>query len=315
MKNFTRQLFKVLLFFLLLSFFSFIIVKLAPGDPVMSMLRVDDIATSKKDIEQLRETMGLNRPLMIQYIIWLKQVIKLDFGNSVMTGKSVVSGIVEAFPSTLILAMTSLIVMSIIAVPLGIASAFYRNGFINKISELFNLIGSSVPGFWLGFILVDIFAIKLKLLPSMGIGGVKHLILPAITLGISMAPPYIKLLKNSLIDSMEQDFIRAARARGVSDKRIFFLHILRNSLIPVITVFGLSMGSLMGGTVVIEVLFSYPGLGKLAIDSIVKRDYAMVQGFILFIGGIVFVINVIVDISYRFIDPSISIKEGDNFEI
>ncbi|MBC2397226.1 nickel ABC transporter permease [Clostridium tetanomorphum] len=305
----------VLLFIFLLSFFSFIILKLAPGDPVMNILGTQELAATEQDVAQMREQLGLNKPIIIQYYDWLKKVIHLDLGNSIITGKSVISQIGKAFPYTFILALSCIIVMLIITIPLGVASAFYRNGIINKISELFNIIGSSIPGFWLGFILVDIFAIRLNLLPSMGIGGIKHIILPALTLGISMAPPYVRLLKTSLIESMDQDFIRAAHAKGVLKGRIFFFHILRRSLIPLLTLFGMSMGSLMGGTVVIEVLFSYPGLGKLAIESITNRDYPMIQGFILFIGMIVFIINLTVDILYRFIDPSIAIKEAEQVEV
>lgn len=311
MKVLGKQVFKIFLFLFLLSFFSFIIVKLAPGDPVMTMLRVDDIAASKQDIQNLREEMGLNKPLIVQYGMWLNSAIQLDFGNSVMTSKPVISEIKKAIPSTVILASSSLLVMILIAVPIGIGSAFYRNSLIEKIGNAFNLIGSSMPAFWLGYILVDIFAIRLKLFPSMGIGRIKHLILPSITLGIAMAPPYVKLLKTSLIDSMGQEFIRAARARGITEIRILIFHVLRNSLIPIITVFGLSMGSLMGGTVIIEVLFSYSGLGKLAIEAIIKRDYNVIQAFILFIGCFVFIINLLIDISYRVIDPSIAIKEGE----
>lgn len=315
MYGISKRLAKVLVFFFLLSFFSFMILKLAPGDPVMNILGTQEVAVSNQDVEQLREQLGLNKLMVIQYCDWLKKVIHLDFGNSLITGKSVASGIGKAFPRTLLLALSSITVMLLIAVPLGVGSAFYRDGVINKISKIFNLIGSSIPGFWLGFILVDIFAIKLNLLPSMGVGGLKHLILPSLTLGISMAPPYVRLLKTSIIESMEQDFIQSAKARGVLRIRIFFFHVLRKSLIPVLTLFGMSMGSLMGGTVVIEVLFSYPGLGKLAIEAITNRDYSMIQGFILFTGMLVFVINLIVDVLHRFIDPSIAIKEAEQIEI
>lgn len=311
MKALFKQFIKILLFFFLLSFFSFIIVKLAPGDPVMTMLRVDDIAASKQDIDNLREELGLNKPIIVQYGIWLNKAVRFDFGNSVITGNAVVSEITKALPATIILTSTSLLAMMLIAVPLGIGSALYRNSLIDKIGQVFNLIGSSIPAFWLGYILVDIFAIRLKLLPSMGTGGLEHLILPSLTLGIAMAPSYVKLLKTSLIDSMGQDFVRSAKARGIYGSRIFFFHVLRNSLIPIITVFGLTIGSLLGGTVIIEVVFSYSGLGKLAIDAIIKRDYAVIQGFILLIGSFVFILNLIVDILYKFIDPSIAIRGGE----
>lgn len=311
MHLFGRQLVKIFLFLFLLSFFSFMVVKLAPGDPIMNMLHIDDIAASKEDIQKLKEELGFNKPLIVQYSIWLNKAVQLDFGNSVMTGKPVLSEIKKAIPSTVILTLTSLLVMLLIAIPLGISSALYKNSFMDKISNVFNIVGASVPAFWLGYILVDIFSIRLKLLPSMGTGGIKHIILPAVTLGIAMAPPYVKLLKNSLVDSMGQEFIRAARARGITEGRIFIFHVLRNSLIPIVTVFGLSIGSLMGGTVIIEVVFSYSGLGKLAIDAIVKRDYNVIQAFILFIGSVVFIVNLLIDMSYKIIDPSIAIKGGE----
>lgn len=305
----------VLLFFFLLSFFSFMLLKLAPGDPVLNILGTQELTATEQDVEQMRQQLGFNKPLLIQYYDWLSKVIHLDFGKSIITGKSVISQIEKAFPCTLILSLSCIIVMLIIAVPLGILSAFYRGGIADKISELFNIVGSSIPGFWLGFILVDVFAIKLNLLPSMGIGGIRHIILPALTLGISLAPPYVRLLKTSLIESMNQDFVTAAQARGVPTRRIFCFHVLRKSLIPVITLFGMSMGSLMGGTVVIEVLFSYPGLGKLAIEAITNRDYPMIQGFILFIGMVVFLINLTIDMLYRIIDPSTAIKEAEQVEV
>lgn len=315
MKKVAKQLVNIVIFFFMLSFFSFIIVKLAPGDPVMEMLGIQDIAVSKQDVEKLREEMGFNKPLIIQYGDWLKKVIHLDFGKSVITGRPVVGEILQAFPATLILTVSSIFIMLIIAIPLGVASAFYKNGVIDKISSAFNIIASSMPSFWLGFILVDIFSVKHRLLPSMGMGGVSHLILPSLTLGISMAPRYVKLIKTSLIESMGQNFIHAAKAKGIKKNMIFFGHVLRNSLIPIITVLGLGLGSLMGGAVIIEVVFSYPGIGNLAMEAIRKRDYAMIQAFILFVGVLVFIINLIVDISYKFIDPSIAIKESDSYEI
>ncbi|WML33702.1 nickel ABC transporter permease [Clostridium sp. OS1-26] len=315
MNRLSKQFGKILLFLFLLSFFSFMIIKLAPGDPVMNILGTQDLAASNQDIEQLREKLGLNKPMLVQYYDWLKNVVQFNLGNSIITGKSVTSQIGHSFLNTVILALGSTLVMLVISIPLGVVSAFYRNGVVDKVIKLLNAVGASIPGFWLGFLLVDIFATKLNLLPSMGIGEIKHIVLPSLTLGITMAPPYVRLLKASLVENMEQDFVRAAYARGITKKRIFFFHIFRKSLIPFITLFGMSIGSFMGGTVVIEVLFSYPGLGKLAIDSITARDYSIIQGFILFTGLIVFLINVIVDMLYHHIDPSISAKEVEAVEV
>lgn len=309
MNQLSKKVFETLLFFLILTFISFLVVKLAPGDPVRNILGVDDLTATAEQIEALREELGLNKPIIVQYGMWLGRLVQLDLGQSVMTHKSVVSEIASAFPATLILTFSSLFVMLLMALPLGILAALYRDSFIDKFANGFSLFGTSIPGFWLGLIIIDLFAVRLKLFPAMGIGGISHLVLPSLTLGISMAPPYIRLLRASIIESKQKDFVRAARARGIDEKSIFFFHIFRDSLLPVVTVFGVSLGSLLGGTVITEVIFGYPGLGKLAIEAIVKRDYAVIQGFILFMGVMVFIINTLLDRSYRWINPAIVIKE------
>lgn len=302
---------KVVFFLFLLSIFSFLIVKLAPGDPTMTMLRIDDIAVTKQDIANLKSQLGYDKPLIIQYFVWLSHVVRLDFGKSLITGEPAINTLLDAIPPTLDIIVGSVIVTLLISMPLGIISAFRPKGIINKISEVFISVGSSMPAFFIGFLLVDFFCVRLKVLPSMGMGGIEHMILPCVTLGISMAPLYIRIIKSSVIESKSKDFIKSAKARGISSKRIFLFHILRDSLIPIITVFGVSLGSLMGGTIIIEVLFSYSGVGQLAMHAITKRDYSVIQAFILFTGISVFIINRIVDISYKFINPSIRIKGGE----
>lgn len=310
-KTISEKVFKVVFFLFLLSIFSFLIVKLAPGDPTMSMLRIDDIAATKEEIANLKAQLGYDKPLLIQYFIWLSHVVRLDFGNSLITGQPAINTLLDAIPPTLEIMLGSVIVTIIISLPLGIISALNPKGIINKISEVFVAVGSSMPAFFIGFLLVELFCVKLRILPSMGMGGIEYMILPSVTLGISMAPLYVKVIKSSIMESKSKDFIKSAKARGIYSKRIFLFHILRNSLIPIITVFGLSLGYLMGGTVIIEVLFSYSGVGQLAMQAITKRDYSVIQAFILFTGICVFVINRIVDISYKFIDPSIRIKGGE----
>lgn len=277
----------------------------------MSMLRIDDIAATKEEIANLKAQLGYDKPLLIQYFIWLSHVVRLDFGNSLITGQPAINTLLDAIPPTLEIMLGSIIVTIIISLPLGIISALNPKGIINKISEVFVAVGSSMPAFFIGFLLVELFCVKLRILPSMGMGGIEYMILPSVTLGISMAPLYVKVIKSSIMESKSKDFIKSAKARGIYSKRIFLFHILRDSLIPIITVFGLSLGSLMGGTVIIEVLFSYSGVGQLAMQAITKRDYSVIQAFILFTGICVFVINRIVDISYKFIDPSIRIKGGE----
>lgn len=309
-KTISEKIFKIVFFLFLLSLFSFFIVKLAPGDPTMSMLRIDNIAATKQEIASLKAQLGYDKPILIQYFIWLSHVVRLDFGNSLITGEPAIKTLLEAIPPTLEIMLGSVIVTLIISLPLGIVSALNPKGIVNKMSEVFVAIGSSMPAFFIGFLLVELFCVKLKILPSMGMGGIEYMILPSVTLGISMSPLYVKVIKSSIMESKSKDFIKSAKARGIYSKRIFLFHILRDSLIPIITVFGISLGSLMGGTVIIEVLFSYSGVGQLAMQAITKRDYAVIQAFILFTGICVFVINRIVDFSYKFIDPSIRIKGG-----
>ncbi|MFC7373214.1 nickel ABC transporter permease [Fictibacillus iocasae] len=310
MKYFANRLFELLLFLLLLSFVSFLFMKLAPGDPVRYMLNIDDVAVSDERIEELREELGFNKPLIEQYGLWLMRFFQLDLGTSYMTQQPVLEELAGKLPATLLLTFCSVIVMIVSAVPVGSFAAVYQNKMIDRFSRLFALLGASVPSFWLGLLLIQLFSVKLGLLPSMGADTIIHLILPSVTLGVAMAAVYVRLLRSSLLESLGQDFILSARARGIKEWRIFVRHAFRHSLTPVITIFGVSLGSLLGGTVIIEVLFSYPGIGKLVIDAIVRRDYPVIQGYILFMGLFVAIINMLVDLSYRYVDPEIRLKEG-----
>ncbi|WP_248560250.1 nickel ABC transporter permease [Niallia sp. NCCP-28] len=308
MKLAGKRLLEVILFFVILSFVSFLLIKLTPGDPVKSILRVDDVAVNTEQIEELRTELGFDQPIPMQYWNWLTNFFQLDFGNSYITNEPVLDILFSRLPATLELTVFSLLVMSLIAVPLGSLSALYKNSWIDQLSRLLSLIGSAVPSFWLGLIFIDLFAVKLNIFPTMGRDGFSSIILPSLTLGIAMASVYVRLIRSSLLETMGQDFIKAARSRGLSESRIFFAHVFRHSLTPVITVFGVSLGSLIGGIVVIEVLFAYPGVGKLVVSSITSRDYPIIQGYILLMAIIVFVINTLVDVSYRYLNPEVRLK-------
>ncbi|MEC1260412.1 ABC transporter permease [Bacillus swezeyi] len=310
MKQISKRLFELILFLFLLSFISFVFMKAAPGDPVKQMLRVDDVAVTDEQIEEFREELGFNKPIYIQYWNWFKRFFQFDFGHSYTTGEPVIDELSRKFPATLLLTGTSLLVMLLISVPIGTLSALYQDRWIDHIGRLLALIGAALPSFWLGFILIDLFSVRLKWLPSMGAGTFKHLILPSLTLGIAMSGVYVRLVRSSLIESLGQDFVRSARARGISETRIFLFHAFRHCLVPVITIFGVSLGSLLGGTVIIEVLFAYPGVGKLVIDAIIQRDYPIIQGYILFMGVTVVLINLLVDLSYQYLNPEIRLKEA-----
>ncbi|SFS57932.1 nickel ABC transporter permease [Paenibacillus sp. 453mf] len=308
-----RKLSEILFFLLFITFISFLFIRLAPGDPVLTILNVDELSVSQEQVDALREEMGFNEPLLVQYGQWLLNFIQLDFGNSYITGQPVMEVILTGVPATLELAVGALIVMLIVAIPLGSLSALYRNSWIDHLSRVLSILGAAVPSFWLGLIFIDLFGVRLHWLPTMGRDGWITLILPSLTLGLAISSVYVRLLRSSLLESLSQDFIRAARGRGLSELRIFFMHAFRHSLPPVITFFGVSLGSLIGGVVVIEVLFAYPGVGKLVVDAIRQRDYPLIQGYILIMAVTVFIVNTFVDLSYRYLNPEMKLKERETY--
>ncbi|MDM5211151.1 ABC transporter permease [Peribacillus sp. NJ4] len=304
-----RRFIEVVIFVLVITFISFLFVRLAPGDPVLSILQVDDVSITNEQVNELREELGFNDPLFVQYGDWFADFIQLDFGNSYLTNQPVMEMIMGGLPATLELTVGALLVMLGIAIPLGSFAALYRGSWIDQLSRTVSLLGAAIPSFWLGLLLIDLFAVRWGALPTMGRDGFRSLILPSVTLGLAITSVYVRLLRSSLIDSLSQDFIRAARSRGISEIRIFFVHAFRYSLPPVITVFGVSLGSLIGGVVVIEVIFAYPGIGKMVVDSIRSRDYPVIQGYLLIMAIIVFMVNSAVDLSYRYLNPELRLKE------
>ncbi|MCM3538664.1 nickel ABC transporter permease [Priestia endophytica] len=307
-----RKFLEVFIFMLFITFVSFLFIRLAPGDPVLTILNVDELSVSQEQVEMLREEMGFNKPLLVQYGYWLLNFVQLDFGQSYVTGQPVIEMILTGLPATVELTIGSMIVMLAVSIPLGSLSALYRDSWIDQISRILSIIGTAIPSFWLGLIFIDLISVRFSWLPTMGRDGLSSLILPSLTLGLAISSVYVRLLRSSLLDSLSQEFIRSARARGLSDKRIFLVHAFRHSLPPVITVFGVSLGSLIGGVVVIEVLFAYPGIGKLVVDAIRQRDYPLIQGYILIMSAVVFIVNTCVDLSYRYLNPEMKLKETEN---
>lgn len=300
---------EVFFFLLFLTFTSFVLVRLAPGDPVLTILNVDELSVTNEQVEQMREELGFNQPLLIQYGIWLKQTLLLDFGESYGTGQPVLEMIQLGLPATLELSVGAIVVMLALSLPIGSLSALYRDTWFDHVSRILSGLGASIPSFWLGLILIDLLGVRLNWFPTMGRDGFHSVVMPSLTLGLAMSSVYVRLLRSSLLDSLSQEFIRAARARGLSEMRIFFVHAFRYSLPPVVTVFGVSLGSLLGGVVVIEVLFAYPGLGKLAVEAIHQRDYPLIQAYLVVMGILVFLVNTCVEVAYRFLHPELRLKE------
>ena len=300
-----RRLVQLILVLFLLSLITFILMKFTPGDPVLGMLEADELVVTRADEDALRKELGFEQPVLLQYGQWMSNLLRLDLGDSYIKRKPVLDEITARLPSTLQLAGGSLVVMVLIATPLGLLAAIYQGRWPDHLSRIMALIGASIPCFWLGLLLIYAFAYKLQWLPSMGTGSIRHMILPCFSLGFSMAATYARLLRAGLLESLSQEYIRAARARGIAEWRILSKHALRAALLPVVTVFEMSIGSLLAGSVVTEVLFSLPGLGSMVMEAILHRDYPIIQGFVLLTGVFVVVVNLLVDLGYGLLDPRI----------
>lgn len=302
------RLIQLVLMVLVLSFVTFVLMKVTPGDPIRAILKVDDVITTTAEEEKLRLEYGFDQPIFIQYGQWLRGIVQFDLGESLISNRPVLDMMMSRLPATIALTVGGLVVLFLISVPLGVVGAIYENRWPDYISRWFALVGASIPSFWLGLLLIYFFSLKLNLLPVMGSGTLAHFVLPSFTLGVAMAPLYIRLLRERLISTLQSSYIEAAKARGIRKERILIFHALRGSLIPLVTMFGLSVGSLLGGITVIEILFSWPGMGELIVQAVMQRDYPVIQGYILIVGCLVVVTNLIVDLLYLVINPQI--KQG-----
>ncbi len=283
----------------------FFIIHLIPGDPVAQMLGEN---ARPEDIVSLRRQLGLDRPLLVQYYHFWLNLLQGNLGESIYHRQSVINLIFERLPNTALLAVAALIVSMIIAFPLGIFSALNQRKWIDYFSLGFSILGISMPVFWLGPLLIILFAVRLHWLPVAGMGSWKHIILPSFTLGFGLAAITTRMIRSSMIEVMNQDYIRTAFAKGLNKARIIWFHALKNVMIPVITIIGLQLGALFGGTIITEVVFSYPGVGRLLILGILRRDYPLVQGTILVIALSYIIVNWITDIIYGQVDPRIRLK-------
>ncbi|UFJ43219.1 ABC transporter permease [Brevibacillus humidisoli] len=311
MKLVRKRLLQLVLVLFLLSLLTFTLMKLAPGDPVLLILEADEMSVTQADEAKLRKELGFDQPLLLQYGQWLQKLLQFDFGHSYIKGKPVWDEMIDRLPTTVQLTAGGLLVMVLIAAPLGLLAAKYPGRWPDQMSRLLALIGASIPSFWLGLLLIYAFAFKLQWVPTNGKGSFSHMILPSVTLGFAMAAVYARLLRAGLLESLSQEYIRAARARGIAEWRILLRHALRAALLPVVTIFGMSIGSLLTGSVVVETLFSWPGLGSMAVEAIFQRDYPIIQGYVLLTGIFVVLVNLLVDLCYGLLDPRIRYGKGD----
>lgn len=281
------------------SIVSFSIMHMIPGDP--ARLIAGEGATVE-DIMAIRVKYGLDRPLVEQYFRFMRGILTNDL-RSIRTERPILSEIIPRFTNTAQLAMVSILISSIIGVSLGIVSAVKRNSWVDTFSMVFSLVGVSMPIFWLGILLIIFFAVMLRWLPSGGKGGIQHLILPALTLGLATSAIIARMTRASMLEVLNQDFVRTAVAFGLPKRKVIYKYVLRNALIPVVTVIGLQFGYLLGGAVLTESVFGWPGLGRFVVDSIFSRDYIAVQVGIMTIATTFVLVNLLVDLLYAFIDP------------
>ncbi|WP_018922736.1 nickel ABC transporter permease [Salsuginibacillus kocurii] len=292
----------MVLFFL--TVVTFILMKLAPGDPVRTILNVDEVQITNEQEEELRSELYLDEPVR-QYWHWLQGVVQLDLGTSYASNTPVREVLLARLPNTLLLTGGGIVVMVVMAAVLGLTSAFFYNRPFDHISRVLALVGASLPSFWLGLLLIQWFSLHLGWLPSSGTSSWQHLILPSVTLGVAMSAVYARLLRVNLVEELSQPYILAAKARGISSWTLLSKHSLRAAIVPILSLFGLSLGSLLGGAVVVETVFSWPGLGSMVIDAILKRDYPLIQGYILITGAFVITVNFIIDVVTTMLDPRI----------
>jgi ABC-type dipeptide/oligopeptide/nickel transport system permease component len=280
----------------------FALIHLVPGDPAQAML---GDGASHEDVLRLQHTLGLDRPLLTQYRSFLVGIAHGDLGTSFRYNTPVTAQIREKFPNTAALALAAMLVAVVIAIPLGIVAAVYRGTLIDHAAMTLALLGICMPNFWLGPLLAILFAVRLGWLPVSGIGGLSHLVLPAITLGAALAAILARMTRASVLEELRELYVLAARARGLSGTRAVVRHAFRNSLIPIVTIIGLQFGAVLTGTIITESIFAWPGIGRLLIQAINFRDYPLVQGCILFISVTYVAMNLLTDLTYGFLDPRI----------
>lgn len=290
----------------------FLITRLIPGDPAVLILGEN---APVEQIIELRKDLGLDQPVYTQYFQYIYQVLQGDFGTSLRTERKVIKEIIDVLPYTIELAIAGIFVSVIIGVPIGIISARRRNTIADYIAMTFSLLGLSMPVFWTGILFTLFFSLYLGWFPAIGGGNSEsfvnrlfHLVLPATAIGMAASAITARMTRTSMLEVLNQDYVRTARAKGLRELFVVYKHALRNALIPVITVVGLNMGRLLGGAIVTEIVFARPGIGKLLVDAIYARDYPQVQGIVAFFAMMIIIVNLIVDLTYSLVDPRVEFQ-------
>ena len=293
-----------------ISILAFALALLAPGDPVRQVLQAGGIdAPSAEQVIAMRRELGLDEPGPVRYLRWLANAARGDLGRSIRTGEPVLLSLTDRFPLTAALAIVAIVLGLLIALPIGVLSALFRNSPVDHVARLGALVGASVPSFWLAYLLILFFAVQLRLLPVAGASEPRHIVLPALTLAIGAAASLTRLTRSAVLEELMQDYVRTARSKGLRERSVVVGHALRNALIAIVTITGIRLAALLGGAVIVETIFAWPGIGKYVVDSIFIRDYPTIQGFVLFTGTIVLLVNLAVDVSYVWLDPRVRLGE------
>ncbi len=298
-----RRMFYLLPVLLGVSILAFLLANIAPGDPAELALRRGGQEPSPESIAALRQQLGLDLPGPVRYLKWLSQVLQGDLGQSYQTRQPVFKEIVNHFPATLNLAVLSMLMALLVALPLGVLSAVWPNSWLDQVGRTLALLFTALPTFGLSLLLIYFFAVNLKWLPTSGAESPTHIILPALALSLHSAGSLMRLTRAELLEVLSKDYLRTARSKGLPNRLVLTRHALKNALLPVVTMAGISFGHLLGGAAIVETIFAWPGIGKLTVDAIFSRDYPMVQGFVLLSGVFFVLINLQVDLLYRYLDP------------
>jgi len=301
----SRRLGRLLLTIFLISTIIFFVIHIIPGDPALVVAGMD---ATQEAIDAIRAKLGTDQPLPAQYLQWLWKVVRFDFGESLISGQSVIKQVFQRFPLTLSLAVLGILISIVIAIPLGVLSAVKRWSLWDYSGMAFSQIGMAIPSFWLGIMLLLIFSVKIPIFPLFGSGSIVHLILPAISLGIARAAIILRLTRASMIEELSKEYVITARAKGLTERMVKYKHALKNALLPVITITGIQLGYMLGGAIITEQVFSLPGLGRLFLTGIYQRDFPLIQGGVVFVAIIFSLINFTVDILYSVLNPRIRIN-------
>ncbi|WP_082389462.1 nickel ABC transporter permease [Lysinibacillus sp. ZYM-1] len=291
------------------SILTFVFIRFVPVEPAEVILRLARVAPTTEAIEALREELGTDKPFILQYLLWVKGVVKLDFGTSFVSKLPVAQELLAKLPATIELAITAFVLILALSIPLGIISALYKHSIIDKIIRFFTVMSVSLPTFWLGFILLYLFSLKFGIFPTNGKGTLAHLVLPAFTLALPTIGLFVQFIRSAIIEELQQPYVKYAQLRGLKNSDILIRHVWRNAAIPLTTLLGMTLGNLLGGAVIVEQVFSWPGLGRYLIESIINRDYPVVQCYVLMIACIYVLANLGTDVLHRLLDPHLMMKD------